>query len=175
LKLYSTQIYVDNGSSTLRTGMSCEAEILVAYYPAALYLPVQCIVRVGGQPTVYLQGKDGLEPRTIELGQDNGRMAHVLEGVQAGEEVSLTPPLSDGVDTQDDSMSEDAAQRIHSANGAHDEAPASQGSKPADATPRAPDGAMRERLKSMPPAQREAFRSKKREGGAASSAASREH
>ncbi len=93
LKIYRTQITINGGGDVLRTGMTCQAEIIVAEYPRALYVPVQSVVRVNGRPTVYVW-RDGLAvPRTVKIGLDNNRMVRVLDGLTAGEEVLLSPPL----------------------------------------------------------------------------------
>jgi len=93
LKVFATEIHIDGGGDVLRTGMTCAAEIVVARYENALSVPVQCVVRVGGKPTVYTVRDGRTEPRQIEIGMDNNRVVHVLSGLKAGERVLLTPPL----------------------------------------------------------------------------------
>jgi len=93
LKVYDTEIHLDEDGGGLRTGMSCRAEIIVARYDDAVYAPVQAVVQTGGSPTVYVRGKQGFAPRRVEIGLDNNRMVHILGGVKPGEEVSLTPPF----------------------------------------------------------------------------------
>jgi HlyD family secretion protein len=95
LKVYNTDIHLDGDGSGLRTGMTCRAEIIVAEYADAVYVPVHTIVRVGNQPTVYLPGPRGPIPRAIELGLDNNSMAHVISGLSPGERVLLAPPLAE--------------------------------------------------------------------------------
>jgi HlyD family secretion protein len=99
LKLYRTEIHIDEGSEVLRTGMSCSAEIIVEQYDAAVFIPVQCVVSVKGHATVFVRTPAGIEPRIVRLGLDNNRMARILEGLEAGEQVLLAPPLQAGADT----------------------------------------------------------------------------
>lgn len=95
LKLYDTEIDIDGGAKMLRTGMTCEAEIIVESYDDAMYVPLQCVVRVNGKHTVYVLDERGnATPRTVEIGLDNNRMVHVLDGIEPGEDVLLTPPLT---------------------------------------------------------------------------------
>ncbi|MHC4932956.1 MAG: efflux RND transporter periplasmic adaptor subunit, partial [Planctomycetota bacterium] len=96
LKLYDTDVHIEGDGSDLRPGMSCRAEIFVDKHESALHVPVQCVVRVAGQPTVYVKSAEGLEARPIKIGLDNNRMLHVLEGLEEGEPVLLRPPLSSG-------------------------------------------------------------------------------
>jgi HlyD family secretion protein len=94
LKVYNTEIEITGEVQMLRPGMSCSAEILVDQYPQALYVPIQSVLRVKGQPTVYVMGSDGVpKPRTIQVGLDNNRMIHVLSGLEEREQVLLAPPL----------------------------------------------------------------------------------
>jgi HlyD family secretion protein len=94
LKVYKTDIYLSGNSDTLRTGMSCKAEILVDQYKEATYIPVQAVLRIGGKTTVYVVKNNILEPRQVEIGLDNNRMVRIVKGLIAGEDVSLNPPLA---------------------------------------------------------------------------------
>ena len=96
LKVYNTEIYIDNEDSDLRTGMSCKAQIIIEEYDDATYIPLQAIVRTNGQPTVYIVTAKSIDPREVEIGMDNNRMVHIISGLQPGETVLLTPPLAAG-------------------------------------------------------------------------------
>ena len=52
LKVYNTDVYLDANDSSLRTGMSCQAEIIIEQYDDVVYIPVQAVLRVGGETTV---------------------------------------------------------------------------------------------------------------------------
>lgn len=93
LKVYPTQIHLSGRHPELRTGMSCQAQILVEQLGDATYVPIQAVVRVAGQPTVFVRRGDGFDPRTVEIGLDNNSMVHVASGLDPGEVVSLAPPL----------------------------------------------------------------------------------
>lgn len=134
LKVYSTEIRLDGDQTGLRTGMSCRAEILIERYPDALYVPIQSVVRVDGQATVFVpRGRDA-EQRAVEIGLDNNRMVHILAGLDAGERVLAAPPLasasttgSSEADGQDDAAEDESA--ISRDNGA-ERAPAAQPRSP---------------------------------------------
>jgi hypothetical protein len=76
--------------------MSCKAEVVVEQYQDAVYIPVQAVIRVGGEPTVYVLKEKAFEPRTVEIGLDNNRMVRIVGGLNEGEVVLLTPPLTPG-------------------------------------------------------------------------------
>jgi len=93
LKIYPTDIYLEDTDSALRTGMSCKAEIIVAQYEDAVYVPVQSVIRVGGKPTVYVAKDKVIEERKVEVGLDDNRMIRIISGLDEGEVVLMTPPL----------------------------------------------------------------------------------
>jgi HlyD family secretion protein len=96
LKVYDTEIHIQENDAALRTGMNCTATIVAAHYDEATYVPIQAVVRRGNQPTVYVRGGVGFEPRPVELGLDNNRLVRIVEGLDDGEVVSLSPPLEAG-------------------------------------------------------------------------------
>ena len=93
LKVYPTEIHLVGSHPELRTGMNCRAEIFVEQHADVLYIPVQAVLRIGDQPTVYVRERGGFEPRQVEIGLDNNSVVHVLFGLKSDEEVWLTPPL----------------------------------------------------------------------------------
>lgn len=95
LKVYKTTIEIDGGGDVLKSGMNCHAEIVVDSYEDALYVPVQCVVRIGGEPTVWVRGRDSALERRVEIGLDDNRVVRVLSGLTEGEEVLMAPPLGD--------------------------------------------------------------------------------
>jgi hypothetical protein len=100
LKVYTTEVVLDNDQdlSLIRSGMSCTAEIVVEQHEEATYVPVQAVLNVDGQQTVYVVDGNDLEPRTVETGKDNGIVIKI-EGdtLKAGELVALNPPLQEAV------------------------------------------------------------------------------
>jgi len=93
LKVYNTEVYLEGEGDYLRTGMSCKAEIIIEEYDDVIQIPVQAVLRIGGEQTVYVQSSGGFEPRKVKIGLDNNRMIRIIEGLKAGEIVLLTPPL----------------------------------------------------------------------------------
>ncbi len=97
LKVYKAEITLDSNDISLRSGMNCKAEIVVEQYAEAMYVPLETVLRVGGQPTVYVLHEDGtVEQRPIETALDNNSVVRVADGLQEGELVLLKPPLQAG-------------------------------------------------------------------------------
>jgi HlyD family secretion protein len=74
--------------------MTCQVEIIVEQYADVVYVPIQTVLRVGGQPTVYVLKGGQLEARPVELGLNNNRMVRIVSGLEPGEAVLLKPPLA---------------------------------------------------------------------------------
>ncbi len=94
LKVYNTMIEIDGSGAELRNGMSCQAEIVIERFAETLFVPLQSVLRIGGQPTIYVAGDNSFEPRTVTTGLDNNRMIQITGGLRAGDNVLLTPPLA---------------------------------------------------------------------------------
>ena len=132
LKVYDTDIYLEDNDSALRTGMSCKAEIIIEQYEDAVYVPIQAVMRVRGKPTIHIVNEKAIEPREVEIGLDNNRMVRIISGLREGEIVLLTPPLKSGTiesESEDivteiagsastpDSVEERVSQRLEEING----------------------------------------------------------
>lgn len=96
LKEYVTDIAINETSPYLRSGMTCQAEVQVAHFDEALTVPVQSVLRVDDQPTVFTPGWGGRPvPVPVKVGMDNNRKIQILDGLSAGTEVLLNPPLEE--------------------------------------------------------------------------------
>jgi len=93
LKVYNSEVYLEGDTPNLRTGMSCKVEIIVQQYEDVVYIPIQAVIRIAGQPAVYVVNEGTIEEREVKIGLDNNRMVRIVDGIQEGEVVLLTPPL----------------------------------------------------------------------------------
>jgi len=93
LKVYNSDVYLEGNVPSLRTGMSCMVEIIVEQYEDAVYVPVQTVLRVGGESTVFVIKDGSIEERKVKVGLDNRRVIRIISGLDEGEVVSMVPPL----------------------------------------------------------------------------------
>ncbi len=94
LKVYNTQINIEGNGEDLRSGMSCRAEIIIDQFNDTNFIPVQSVTRILGKPSVYVVKGNQLEQRKVELGPDDNSLVQIQSGLEKGETVLLTPPLS---------------------------------------------------------------------------------
>lgn len=78
----------------LKPGFSCTAEIVTDTLRDALHVPVGAVFREGRRQIVYPAG--GRAPRTVQVGRSSTAYAEILAGVEAGQELLLTPPVASG-------------------------------------------------------------------------------
>jgi HlyD family secretion protein len=116
LKVYNTDIHITENGSELRTGMSCKVEIIIEKYKDVIYIPVQAVLKIGREDTVYVVKDNTIEPRKVKIGLDNNRMIRIIEGLEEGELVSLAPPLSSAEVTTEDSFAEDKTDETKTAD-----------------------------------------------------------
>ncbi len=96
LKIYTTNINLETDDPGLRSGMSCKADIVVEQYEDVVYVPLQAVIRVKGQPTLYVIDDNGeMEERKVEIGLDNNTYIVITKGLSEGEIVLMTPPLKE--------------------------------------------------------------------------------
>jgi HlyD family secretion protein len=172
LKIYPTDIYLDDSAGGLRTGMSCKAEIIIAQYKDAVYVPIQAVLRVGGKPTVFVVKDGSIEERQVEVGLDDNNVIRIVSGLKEGEVVLMTPPLKAGTMAPgsrtagtaepnaagvSQTMKERVSQKLQEVNGTTPgkptEEPAEQG--PPQGPPSEQMQQMRQRLQNMSPEERQ--------------------
>jgi len=93
LRVYRTEVEVSETDPGLKSGMSCNVEVVVAELPDALYVPVQSVFLDGGKPAAFVSKTEGgVDLRAIEVGHDNGKWVEVVKGLAEGEVVLLAQP-----------------------------------------------------------------------------------
>ncbi len=181
LKVYQSDIHLEGDDPSLRTGMSCKAEIIAAQYDDAIYIPVQAVIRVAGKPTVFVVKDGNLEERTVEIGLDNNRMIRIISSLEEGELVSLAPPLKSatieetgsaasggiGGDSASDSLQQTINKRLEEMNGVsaikpfnadEDAVVAGQGEGGSGGVSQQQEGQMRQRFQNMSEEERQQMR-----------------
>lgn len=93
LRLYKTEIVVDETDADMRPGMSCSIEIHVDTIEDTLFVPLQVVHPTGGRTVCWVQGLEGVEKREIGIGRNNEKWIEVTSGLEEGEIVLLAPPI----------------------------------------------------------------------------------
>lgn len=96
LKIYSTDITLDDGNEKLKPGMSAKVEIVIDRLKNVFFVPIQSVYRKGGKEVCYVLSSSGIEARPITVGLNNETFVEVKEGLKEGEQVLLYPPAAMG-------------------------------------------------------------------------------
>jgi RND family efflux transporter MFP subunit len=93
IKDFEVVIEIANPDSMLKPGMTTQARIILSRIPNALYVPTGAVFeQQDGKPVVFLK-KNLQKPVPVILGKRNDQFIIIADGVRAGDEISLTPPV----------------------------------------------------------------------------------
>ena len=92
IKVYTTKVSIEDSQTSLRPGMSAKVEILVEQLDDVLMVPVQVVANRGGRKVCYVASDGGPEERQVETGAFNDTFVEIVAGLEAGENVLLSPP-----------------------------------------------------------------------------------
>jgi len=91
LKVYATEVDIEGTYDFLKPGMSAKVEILVERLENVIIVPVQVVANRGGKKVCYVLGS-GPQEREVKTGSFNDTFVQILEGLEVGEKVLLSPP-----------------------------------------------------------------------------------
>jgi len=93
LKVYKTLVKIDGTHDFLRSRMSCKVQILVEQLEDVIIVPIQVVSNRAGRKVCYVMTSQGPQERVVLTGLFNDTFVEIIEGLEAGEEVMLNPPL----------------------------------------------------------------------------------
>ena len=98
LKVYSTEIQIDDEIPDLKPGISGRAEVVITNLVNVLTVPIQAVTTVKGQQVCYIETSAGSKPVPVEVGMYNDRLIEIKSGLKEGDRVLLSPlSSSDGI------------------------------------------------------------------------------
>jgi len=96
LKVYTTQVLLEEEVPDINPGVSGRAEIIVANLEDVVSVPIQAVSSLGDQRVVYRQlPNQRVEATAVQVGLYNNRSIEIVEGVQPGDRVLLSPPAGE--------------------------------------------------------------------------------
>ena len=93
LKVYKTLVSIDGTHDFLKSRMSCKVQILVEQLEDAIIVPIQVVSNRAGRKVCYVITSQGYQERVVRTGLFNDTFVEIIEGLEAGEDVMLNPPL----------------------------------------------------------------------------------
>jgi len=95
IRVFEMFIDIDEQDERLKPGMSAEAEIELERIKDVLSVPLAAIVDQGETKLIYRVDGGKLEAVEVELGRRNASAAIVISGLEEGDLITLTPPISE--------------------------------------------------------------------------------
>ena len=91
-KVFEVKITIANRDTTLRPGMTTANAILTASMPNVLSVPLEAVASEDSIPFVFKRDGGRVVKQEVETGAMNDNEIVVVRGVDAGDEVLLSPP-----------------------------------------------------------------------------------
>ena len=90
MKVYITEVWINETLSDIKPGVSGRAEIVVTNLQQVLTIPIQAVTTVKGQQVCYVQRGEKDVPVPVEVGLFNDRMIEIRKGLSEGDHVLLS-------------------------------------------------------------------------------------
>ncbi len=94
LKGFVAYVDIIESDSRLKPGSTAQVRIMMNQLEDVIYIPVNAVFEVDGQPVVFPKGKE--KPRSVVLGPRNDGYVVVEKGVESGMQLSWVNPLPEG-------------------------------------------------------------------------------
>ncbi|MHC4584903.1 MAG: efflux RND transporter periplasmic adaptor subunit [Planctomycetota bacterium] len=120
LKVYKTMVRINGTNDFLKSRMSCKVQVLVENLEDVIVVPIQVVSNRGGRKVCYVIGSQGQQERVVRTGLFNDTFVEVIEGLEAGEEVMLNPPLFSEMGRPDSFQQQTPMPRSKSSSGVGD-------------------------------------------------------
>jgi HlyD family secretion protein len=98
LKVYSTDVLIEEELPDLKPGASARAEIIVTNLVNALTVPLQAVTTVKGKQVCYVQNGNEVVAVPVTVGNFNDQFIEIRAGLKEGDQVALTPPAGTSED-----------------------------------------------------------------------------
>jgi len=90
----TARIILADSEGYWRPGMFVNAQVVVDEIEAPLVVPRSAILSIDGQNIVFVQIKEGFEPRQVEIGRSNQIHVEIVSGLKEGQRIVATNALS---------------------------------------------------------------------------------
>lgn len=90
LKVYPTEIVIEDQLPDLKPGVSGRAEIVVTNLPSVITVPIQAVTTHRGQQVCFMQKGKTTEHIPVEVGMYNDKFIEIKKGLKEGDTVLLS-------------------------------------------------------------------------------------
>lgn len=104
LKVYSTEVVIEDQLPNVKPGVSGRAEIIITKLESVITVPIQSVTTYKGKQVVYVKKSGGIEPVEVTVGLFNNKFIEIREGLEEGDLVAKSPKLDFEGEEIDDSV-----------------------------------------------------------------------
>ena len=116
LKVYNTEVWINEKLSDLKPGVSGRAEIVVTNLSKVLTVPIQAVTTSGGKQVCFVRRGRSDDAVEVEVGMFNDIMIEIKSGLAVGDQVLLSPlSLGDQLDMEGGFVTDDDLSGEHMA------------------------------------------------------------
>jgi len=91
LKVFPTDVLIEEELPALRPGVSARAEIIITNLAKVLSVPIQTVARWHGENVCFVKRGAGVAPVPVTTGWFNDQFVEVTSGLKEGDRVLLAP------------------------------------------------------------------------------------
>lgn len=91
LKVYTTEVVIDENSKTLKTGMTAKVEIIIEQLEDVYSVPIQSVINIDGKKYCYVSDGGKVVRREVQTGSFNDDFVEIKQGLSEGDKVLLSP------------------------------------------------------------------------------------
>jgi HlyD family secretion protein len=91
LKVYTTEIVIEDELPDLKPGISGRAEIVITNLNDVLTVPIQAVTTVKGRQVCFIERGGATVPIPVEVGLYNEKYIEIKSGLKEGDQVLLSP------------------------------------------------------------------------------------
>lgn len=99
LKVFPTDILVEDELPDLKPGVSARAEIIVTNLSKVLSVPIHTVARLRGENVCFVQRDSTVVPVPVTTGWYNDRFVEITAGLKEGDRVLLAPASDEQIET----------------------------------------------------------------------------
>lgn len=92
LKVYTTEVSINEKDPDLKTGMTADAEIVINQLKDVIHVPIQAVISIGDRRMCYVSTDKGPQARDVRTGAFNNDFVEIKSGLNVGDKVLLNPP-----------------------------------------------------------------------------------
>src|SRR5690606_32681322 len=78
----------------IKPGVTARVDVLVAELDDVIKIPLQAVVGIEERQFCFVRNESGSQPVEVELGLFDSEFVQVRSGLEAGDEVALSPPAT---------------------------------------------------------------------------------